>query len=194
MIENIERYISILAFIKELERLKDTLRVARTKEGRRESVADHSWRLALFALVLEHDCKPLNFDKILRMCLVHDLGEAYDGDIPAVMQIDPKIKLAIEERALQRLFSPLPAHLQEEFLNICYEYNVGETKEAKFVKALDKLETLIQHNQGINEEHFDYSFNLTYGKHYSDLHDTLKQIRHIIDLETIQHMNQKEEF
>ena len=84
--ENPERY---LRFVREAERLKDTLRSAHTSQGRHESTAEHSWRLALLALALAGESPGLDSERVLGMCLIHDLGEAYEGDIPAVEQTDP---------------------------------------------------------------------------------------------------------
>lgn len=74
--EKLERY---LRFIREAERLKDVLRTAHTSTGRHESTAEHSWRLALLAAVLTGERPRLDMQRVLLMCLVHDLGEAYDG-------------------------------------------------------------------------------------------------------------------
>ncbi|MDL2227085.1 HD domain-containing protein, partial [Deltaproteobacteria bacterium OttesenSCG-928-M10] len=75
-----------LEFIQKAESLKSTLRSAHTAAGRRESTAEHTWRLALLAMVLEDDFPDLDWHRILKLCLVHDLGEAIGGDIPAVDQ------------------------------------------------------------------------------------------------------------
>ncbi|MCA0987584.1 HD domain-containing protein [Guptibacillus algicola] len=174
----------IITFIKELERLKDTTRSAYTKKGRRESVAEHSWRLAMFALALSDELKSLDMNKVISMCLVHDLGEAYDGDISATVKVNHDKKVKKEEKGVERLTDALPPENQDAILALCKEYNKGETDEAKFVKALDKMETIIQHTQGTNPPGFDYTFNLTYGKEY-ELNDPLmKKIRKLIDLET----------
>jgi HD domain len=75
-----------LKFIREAERLKNVLRLAHTSEGRQESTAEHTWRLCLLAMVFEDLLPGLDFAKVLKMCVVHDLGEAIHGDVPAVMQ------------------------------------------------------------------------------------------------------------
>ena len=80
--------------MREAERLKNVLRSARTSTGRHESTAEHTWRLALLALVLADEKPELDLPRVLAMCLVHDLGEAYEGDIPAVAQCDPASKAA----------------------------------------------------------------------------------------------------
>lgn len=177
-------YSNIIAFMKELERLKDITRTAWTKEGRRESVAEHSWRLAMFALVLETHFEGIDSNRVLRMCLIHDLGEAYEGDVSATVQVNPEEKLKTEEKAVLTLLAPLPEAMQSKFLALWWEYNRGETKEAKIAKALDKMETILQHNQGRNPSDFDYAFNLEYGKEYSSHDLVIKSIREILDSET----------
>ena len=64
------------------ERLKDTTRHSYTTKGRHESVAEHSWRIALMAFFLRDEFPQADMDKVIRMCLIHDLGEAFTGDIP----------------------------------------------------------------------------------------------------------------
>ena len=98
--EKLERY---LRFIREAERLKDVLRTAHTSTGRHESTAEHSWRLALLAAVLTGERPRLDMQRVLLMCLVHDLGEAYDGDIPAVAQMADGTKEASELVAIDKL-------------------------------------------------------------------------------------------
>ena len=179
-----DTYENMISFVKELGRLKDMTRTAWTAEGRRESVAEHSWRLTMLAFVLE-DCFPdFDFNKVLRMCLIHDMGEAYEGDISAVIAVNQEEKLKTEENAIRRLVEPLPANIQTKFLDLWVEYNQCESKEAKLVKAIDKIETIIQHNQGANPPDFDYAFNLDYGKQYAQFHPIIKSIREIVDKET----------
>lgn len=92
-------------FIKEAEGLKSTLRTAWTAEGRQESTAEHSWRLALFAGVMCREFPELDWEKVLMMCLVHDLGERYSGDISAALRPDADDKLNREREDIQRICS-----------------------------------------------------------------------------------------
>lgn len=135
-----EKLIRYLQFIREAERLKNVLRTAYTSEGRHESTAEHSWRLALLAAVLTGERPELDMQRVVLMCLIHDLGEA------------------------------------------C------QTPEARWVKALDKAETIIQHNQGANPAGFDYAFNLTYGSEYFDDGALLSDLRLLLDEETGRHV------
>ncbi|HET7109719.1 MAG TPA: HD domain-containing protein, partial [Gemmatimonadales bacterium] len=78
--------VGMLEFLRSAEQLKSTLRTCYASTGRQESVAEHSWRLALMAMLLRHEFPELDAEKVLRMCLIHDLGEAIGGDIPAPEQ------------------------------------------------------------------------------------------------------------
>lgn len=179
----------ILSFIKEAEGLKNVSRTAWTSEGKQESTAEHSWRLALMALSLERYFPKVNMNKVLKMCLIHDLGELYEGDISAKLVQDEKHKFSREEKAMKKLAEPLCTESSQELLNLWKEYNQCTTEEAKLVKALDKLETIIQHNQGINPENFDYEFNLKYGYKYCEYNEALMELRKLVDEETVSRIN-----
>lgn len=73
----------ILTFLRESERLKSTHRSGYTSTGRRESVVEHTWRLCLMALMLESYFPEIDVRRVIKICIVHDLGEALEGDIPA---------------------------------------------------------------------------------------------------------------
>lgn len=181
----------VIEFIKEIENLKSVTRTAWTKTGRRESTAEHSWRLAMLLMVLEDDFKDVDINKAIKMSLVHDLGELYDGDISAKLQSDDDNKSHMEERAMKRMLTTLPESLSGKVYDLWKEYNECSTKEAKLVKAMDKLETIVQHNQGKNPDDFDYKFNLQYGKKYFEYDDVLKSMRNIIDKDTNDSINLK---
>ncbi len=174
---------AILTFIKELERLKQVKRTAWTSRGERESVAEHSWRLAVFALALKEQVQGLDMGRVLAMCLLHDLGEADEGeaDTPAVAGEDRRTKLAREEQTVRRLLAPLADAAGSRLFALWWEYNRGETPEARFVKALDKPETITQHNQGQNPPDFDYDFNRNYGRKPAAHCSALKTLREIVD-------------
>ena len=174
----------IIEFIKEIENLKSVTRTAWTKTGRRESTAEHSWRLSMLLMLLEEDFKDVDINKAIKMSLVHDLGELYDGDISAKLQSEDDNKSYMEERAMRRMLTILPKSLSGKIYDLWKEYNECSTKEAKLVKAMDKLETIVRHNQGKNPDDFDYKFNLQYGKQYFEDNDILKIMRNIIDEDT----------
>ncbi|WAW11342.1 HD domain-containing protein [Oxalobacter vibrioformis] len=176
-----------LAFIREAEQLKNVLRSAHTSSGRQESTAEHSWRLCLLALALEDRLAHLDFAKVLQLCIVHDLGEAISGDIPAIAQTADSNKSEQEKQDLLTLLSPLPAFLQKALFSLWEEYEEASSPEARAVKALDKIETLIQHNQGTNPPDFDYRFNLTHGSQYTSNDPLFAEIRALIDADTAVH-------
>lgn len=173
-----------IEFLKAAEALKDTLRSGRTSSGRQESTAEHSWRLALFATVLQDELAGLDFTRVLMLCLVHDLGEALGGDVPATALADPAEKSARERRDLATLLEPLPEPVRGRLMAVWEEYELGVTPEAKLVKGLDKLETIVQHNQGRNAGGFDYDFNLSYGARQTAQHPLLAAMRELVDKET----------
>ncbi len=173
-----------LVFIREAERLKNVLRSGHTSQGRRESTAEHSWRLCLMVLVFARELEGLDLGRLLQICIVHDLGEAIGGDIPAVEQHALADKSAAERRDLLQLLAPLPQAQQQVFLELWDEYEQARTPEARAAKALDKLETIIQHNQGQNPPDFDYQFNLEYGRRYTSAEPLFAQLRERVDADT----------
>lgn len=172
-----------LAFIREAERLKTVLRSGYTSTGRQESTAEHTWRLCLLAIVLEDKLAGLDFLKLLKICVLHDLGEALHGDVPAVAQTAGG-KGARERADLIALMQPLPEALRDELLALWDEYEAASSAESLAVKALDKIETLIQHAQGDNPADFDYAFNLDYGRVYTDAAPLFAELREMVDAAT----------
>jgi putative hydrolases of HD superfamily len=173
-----------LQFIQAAERLKSVLRSAHTSTGQQESTAEHTWRLCLLAMALQDMLGPLDFEKVLKLCVVHDLGEAISGDIPATQQAQVPDKSARERRDVIELTKTLPAALQAEFVALWEEYEFASSREARIVKALDKIETIIQHNQGANPPGFDYQFNLQYGRKFAGEHPVIAQLRALVDADT----------
>jgi putative hydrolase of HD superfamily len=174
----------ILTFLQSAERLKSTHRSAWTSEGERESVAEHSWRLCLMALVLADHFPEVDFARLIRMLIIHDLGEALHGDIPAPEQGAGPEKGRQEREDLGVLLSPLPQRLQDEIGTLWDEYETAATPAARLAKGLDKLETIMQHNQGKNPDDFDYRYNLAYGQRFTDADPRLAAIRALLDRET----------
>ena len=174
----------ILEFLRTAERLKATPRSGWTTAGERESVAAHTWRLCLMTAVLA-DCFPdIDLARLLKMCLIHDLGEALHGDIPAPEQSADSGKAARERADLATVLAPLPARIRSEFTALWEEYEAATTPEAQLAKGLDKLETILQHTQGKNPADFDYAFNLGYGRAYTSAHPLLAVIRARLDQAT----------
>jgi putative hydrolase of HD superfamily len=133
------------------------------------------------AMVLGDALGGIDLTKLLKICIVHDLGEALGGDIPAVVQTAGGGKAAQERADLEELTRPLPAARRTEILALWEEYEAAATPEAMLAKGLDKLETLLQHTQGRNPPGFDYAFNLDYGRRHTSAHPLLAEIRAILD-------------
>ncbi len=178
--------LGLLQFLREAERLKRVYRTSWTSSGQQESVASHTWRLSLMALVFEPFFPAIDIGRLLKICIVHDLGEAIGGDIPATAQHDRHPKAAQERHDLLLLLEPLPESIKQEILALWDEYEAAHSPEARIAKALDKLETILQHNQGANPPDFDYAFNLQYGKKFTDMVPLIATIRSIVDSETEQ--------
>ena len=176
--------VSFIRFIEETEQLKSTLRSAWTATGRHESTAEHTWRLALFTSLFQPFYPELDWPKTLLMCLIHDLGELYGGDIPAVALPDENEKYREERHAVEKIFGLLPPDTGKRYLAIWQEYNDNATPEAHLVKALDKAETILQHTQGKNPDGFDYAFNLEYGKTLFGDGGPLSALRKMLDERT----------
>ncbi|HEU0302569.1 MAG TPA: HD domain-containing protein, partial [Longimicrobium sp.] len=125
------------------------------------------------------------FARLIKICIIHDLGEAIGGDVPAPEQaLRPEGKAADERRDLLQLLEPLPEALRDEITGLWDEYEAAESPEARLAKGLDKLETILQHTQGQNPQDFDYRFNLTYGRRFTADHPVLAALRALLDEET----------
>jgi 5'-deoxynucleotidase YfbR-like HD superfamily hydrolase len=172
---------AILTFLRSAERLKTVTRSGWTSAGEPESVAEHTWRLCLMAMLLYGRSPGVDLARLLRMCLIHDLGEAIRGDVPAPAQVGAGAKSAEERADLVELAAPLPPPLRDEIVALWDEYEAAESREARLAKGLDKLETILQHTQGRNPADFDYAFNLDYGRRYTAADPLLAALRERLD-------------
>ncbi len=145
------------------EKLKCTTRHSYTSNGRHESVAEHSWRLALMAMLLADEFKHADINKVIRMCLIHDLGEAFTGDIPAFEKNSADTEK--EEDIFAKWVATLPESTRTEWQAMLGEMQAMETVEAKLYKACDKMEAVIQHNEADLSTWLplEYDLQLTYG-------------------------------
>lgn len=181
-----DELLGILEFLRQAERLKNVLRTSWTSGGQQESTASHTWRLCLMALVLGEQFPTLDHGRLLKLCIVHDLGEAIHGDIPAIHQDANAPKAHQERQDLLTLVAPLPEATKQMMVDLWDEYEAAATPEAKVAKALDKLETIMQHNQGANPPDFDYLFNIGYGRKFTDAVPLAALLRTVLDAETEQ--------
>ncbi len=155
-----ERLRQQLAFLMEIDRLKEVLRQTylTTESRRRENSAEHSWHLALMAMVLaEYADEPArDMGRVIKMVLIHDLVEIDAGDTYIYDTQAQARKLSEERRAAERIFGLLPSDQAEEFRALWEEFEARETPEARFAAALDRLMPLLHnyHTQGVSwQEH-----------------------------------------
>ena len=180
----------LLKIMHTAEKLKDAARHCYTSGGRRESVAEHSWRISLLAYFIRDEYPEVDMDKVIRMCLIHDLGEAFTGDIPAFKKTG-----ADSEREKQLLFAwvdSLPQPFAQEMRELYTEMEALETEEAKIYKALDKVEAIIQHNESdiSTWAENEYDLNLTYGVEQAAFSPYLKSFREAVREETLEKMEE----
>ena len=171
------------------ERLKDTERHCTTSNGRVESVAEHSWRISLMAFLLKNEFPDANMDKVTNMCLIHDLGECFTGDIPTFIKTEED--RITEDDLLIEWVKSLPKEVSNEMASLYEEMNEQKTIESKIYKALDKLEAVIQHNESpisTWEEH-EYELNKTYAFDTVRFSTWLTSLREEILKDTINKIN-----
>jgi putative hydrolase of HD superfamily len=145
----------IIDFLKEIEKFKTCERVCQTTSvGRAESDAEHSWHLAIFLILLENEFNRIDFSKLLKMALIHDLPEIYAGDTNPYRG-DTNNKEEKEKNAAAKLFSILPESSSKSLYSLFDEYINQESIESQIVKSADKLMPLIQ-NLCTNEHHSSY--------------------------------------
>ena len=146
MNDNLEK---IFNFLRQIEKLKSTLRYNKTTAGRNESTADHSWRLALMVPIIAKELSiDIDIEKSMKIALVHDLAEAITGDIDAIKistgEFLREEKKKQELSAMGKIRNMLPEKIGEDIYDLWQEYEEVSTNEGKFVRGLDKAETLTQ--------------------------------------------------
>ena len=171
---------AFLDFLNIAEKLKSNTRHSYTSSGRHESVAEHSWRLALMAYLVKDEFPEVNIDRVIRMCLFHDMGEAVTGDIPAFEKT--KQDEEVESTAVSRLLEQLPEPYYDEVGELFAEMDAQQTIEAKLYKALDKLEALIQHNEADLSTWIplEYDLQMTYGTKECGFSEYINELRNAV--------------
>ena len=169
--------VQYLDFLHKIEKLKCNTRHSWTSCGTQESVAEHTWRLAVMALLCSDEYPDLDMNKVIKMCLIHDFGEAITGDIPSFYKTEQNE--AEEEQAVRKMLATLPPALGGELQALFDEMNAKETPEAKLFKALDNMEAVVSHNEADLSTWipFEYEENLVYGAENAEWSPWTKALR-----------------
>ena len=183
----------LIAFCAMIEKLKCNTRHSWTTSGRRESVAEHSWRLAVLAMLCADEYPELDINKVIRMCLVHDFGEALTGDVPSFEKTEQNEMT--EARAWEVILGSLPEPYSSEFRALYEEMEARQTPEAKLYKALDNMEAVISHNEASLETWIplEYTLNLTYGEDTAAWSPYTAQLRQYLAGQTREKLEKSEE-
>lgn len=163
------------------EKLKCNTRHCYTSSGRHESVAEHCWRTALMAMLLEKEFPQADMNKVIKMILIHDLGEAFTGDIPCFEKSSNDEKK--ESRVLDDWVQTFPEPERTQWLELYAEMNALETQEAKIYKALDKMEAVIQHDESDLSTWLplEYELQFKYGTENVQFSEYMKNLKAEID-------------
>lgn len=171
----------LLQILSVAEKLKCNTRHCYTSTGRHESVAEHSWRIALMAMLISPEFPEADMNKVIRMCLIHDLGEAFTGDIPTFYKTEADTEK--EDAIFDCWVQTLPEETKQEFSALLTEMNALETVEAKIYKALDKMEAVIQHNESDISTWLplEYDLQLHYGVENVQFSPWFRELKREID-------------
>ena len=171
----------LLKILNVAEKLKCNTRHCYTSSGRHESVAEHCWRTALMAMLLETEFPKADMNKVIKMILIHDLGEAFTGDIPCFNKTSKDE--TNESNVLDDWVKTFPEPEQKQWLELYAEMNALETQEAKIYKALDKMEAVIQHDESDLSTWIplEYELQFKYGLENVQFSDYMKNLKTEID-------------
>ena len=167
------------------ERLKDTTRHCYTSGGRHESVAEHSWMMTLMAFLMKEEFPEADMDKVISMCIIHDLGESFTGDIPVFNKTAADEKR--EEDLLRSWVQSLPQATARKIQALYEEMEARQTLEAKIYKTIDGLEAVVQHNFSPISTWLpnEYELNQTYAWDRVGFSDYMMQLREEIRKDTV---------
>ena len=172
------------------EKLKDATRHCYTRGGRHESVAEHSQMMTLMTFFMKDEFPEVDMDKVIRMCIIHDLGEAFTGDIPSFDKTEADERK--EEEVLYNWVESLPANYADEMRSLYDEMAKRETMEAKVYKDIDGLEAVIQHNFSDLSTWIpkEYELNKTYANDKVTFSDYLIALREEIRKDTLKKLGE----
>lgn len=167
------------------EKLKDTMRHCYTTNGRRESVAEHCWMASLMAYLMKDEFPNVDMDKVVRMILIHDLGECFTGDVPVFNKTE-----ADEQKEKELLYGwvkTLPEDFSKEMMALYEEMEKLETMEARIFKAIDGMEAVLQHNISDISTWLpnEFDLNQTYAMDRVGFSQYLKEVREELRKDTV---------
>jgi putative hydrolases of HD superfamily len=182
-----EKLESILKVLTLAEKLKCELRHSYLSNGRQESVAEHTWRMSLMAVLIEPLLlKQIDTARFLKMIIIHDLVEAEARDVSALDVLrNPEIKtqkMERERKAIENLKELLINVNGQEIYDLFYEFEDKETYESKVANALDKLEVQLQHNHADFSTWEEIEYDMTYmmDKH-TEFDETISLLKKLIE-------------
>ncbi len=180
----------VIKFLNVIERLKRNTRHCQTDNGRQESVADHSWRTAVMAMLVGDNFPEVDINKVVQMCLIHDLGEAITGDVPSFYKTDEH--RYAEQQAVNTLLSMLDAGVKTKFTQLFEEMMKLDTPESKLFKALDNMEAVVAHNESPLESWLplEYTENLRYGEKNVAWSDWLVKFKEEVNKDSMDKINE----
>lgn len=181
---------STLDFLSLMGQLKMKERHCVLENGRTESVAEHCFRLACFSWLLRDEFAALDMDKVMCMCLLHDMGEAVTGDIPVFDKT--KEDEDVERDALAGLAKGLSGGRRREWEALFSEMEKNETDEARLFHALDKLEAVISHNESDISTWLalEHELQLTHGSKEAEAFAFTKRLREQVRRDTQEKLRQ----
>lgn len=182
----------LLDALRVAERLKDTTRHCYTSQGRHESVAEHSWMMTVMAFFMKGVFPDADMNRVIQMCIIHDLGECFTGDIPTFMKT--KEHESLEENLLNQWVDSLPETTRAEMKALYKEMEERKTIESQIYKAIDSLEALIQHNLSdiSTWSENEFELNLTYADDRVSFSKDLSDLRNAIRADTIRKIQASE--
>lgn len=173
----------LLEILRQAALLKVNTRHCYTAAERKESVADHSWRVSLMAMLLTgvEEFEDVDMDRVIRMCLIHDLGESFTGDIPTFLKTGQNV--SDEDAVFDRWVDGFPEPQRSEWRELLREMNAQQTPEARVYKALDKLEAIIAHNESdlATWLPLEYDLQYSYGREQCAPFPFLREVHDAID-------------
>ena len=177
---------TVLNFLKVAEKLKCNTRHSYTSSGRAESVAEHTFRLCVFAWLVKDEFPGVDINRVTQMCLFHDFGEAVTGDIPVFEK--NSMDEVTEAQAVEQLLTLLPGREAGELRELFAEMDARNTLEAKLFHALDKMEAVIQHNEADISTWLplEYDLQMTYGVDKAAFSPYLSALREMVRQDSIE--------